>query len=684
MAYTDDWESLMNGVFGAGGRVKFGSGAVQPDTKAKTGGLPDLNAALLEQQKQLDELLKKQNAQLKKQDADTQTALENSRQMLRDMENDGLLAKGTADTKPEHLGSFEGLATEVKKTVLGQDAFVDGVVRAMRRPFVLGTEAPVARNVILLSGAPGTGRHFALEETARIMAARGLLQSDKTAVLDLALYPDAGSEKLFLQDLYAALHAPGEILIFEHYESCYPGFLKTIADLATKSSAPLSSRYLVNKEGILVDAGTALAPGAVSRIDPCGKYLIFFSHKGREVLADKFGAPFVSAVGDVCTTTAFAREDLAAMAAQELNALAQKVRTRLGLTLTAGADVRDYVAAQCSKEKGAAGLKLCCDRIFRALSEYCLQTDTALTGTVALTAVPEGLQFALNGAAPADLFSLLPTEYTGAVDEIRAELDALVGLAPVKDYVFGLADNLQVQQRRAAAGFKTASLSMHMIFTGNPGTGKTMMARMMARIYRSLGILSKGQLVEVDRSGLVAGYVGQTALKTQKVIEKAMGGVLFIDEAYALNGKSENDFGQEAIDTILKAMEDHRDDLVVIVAGYTELMGRFIHSNPGLESRFNRFLLFEDYTPEEMFEIFKMRCGKGYVLAPEAEPLVRDYIAEESADPSFGNARGVRNLFEHILVAQNNRLAKMPTVTREDLMTITPDDVLHARGKLDD
>ena len=437
MAYTDDWESLMNGVFGTGGRVKFGSGASQPETKAKTGGLPDLNAALLDQQKQLDELLKKRNAQLKKQDTDTQAALESSRQMLRDMENDGLLARGTTDTKPEHLGSFEGLATEVKKTVLGQDAFVDGVVRAMRRPFVLGTEAPVARNVILLSGAPGTGRHFALEETARIMAARGLLQSDKTAVLDLALYPDAGSEKLFLQDLYAALHAPGEILIFEHYESCYPGFLKTIADLATKGSAPLSSRYLVNKEGILVDAGTALAPGAVSRIDPCGKYLIFFSHKGREVLADKFGAPFVSAVGDVCTTTAFAREDLAAMAAQELNALAQKVRTRLGLTLTAGADVRDYVAAQCSKEKGAAGLKLCCDRIFRALSEYCLQTDTALTGTVALTAVPEGLQFALNGAAPADLFSLLPTEYTGAVDEIRAELDALVGLAPVKDVTTG-------------------------------------------------------------------------------------------------------------------------------------------------------------------------------------------------------------------------------------------------------
>ena len=268
--------------------------------------------------------------------------------------------------------------------------------------------------------------------------------------------------------------------------------------------------------------------------------------------------------------------------------------------------------------------------------------------------------------------------------DLLAELDGYIGLQTVKEEVHNLINMASVYQLRRQHDLPTTDMSLHLVFTGNPGTGKTMMARMMARIYRSLDILSRGQLVEVDRSGLVAGYVGQTAIKTQKVIEKAMGGVLFIDEAYALNGKSENDFGQEAIDTILKAMEDHRDDLVVIVAGYTELMDRFIHSNPGLESRFNRFLLFEDYTPEEMFEIFKMRCGKGYVLAPEAEPLVRDYIAEESADPSFGNARGVRNLFEHILVAQNNRLAKLETVTREDLMTITPDDVLHARGKLDD
>ena len=287
-----------------------------------------------------------------------------------------------------------------------------------------------------------------------------------------------------------------------------------------------------------------------------------------------------------------------------------------------------------------------------------------------------------QAAKPEEKEEIPPKE---KIEDLLAELDSYVGMDAIKAEVRSLINMVQVYKLRREHDLPTTDMSLHMVFSGNPGTGKTTVARIMSRIYHSLDILSKGQLVEVDRSGLVAGYVGQTALKTQKAIEKAMGGVLFIDEAYALNGKSENDFGQEAIDTILKAMEDHRDDLVVIVAGYTELMDRFIHSNPGLESRFNRFLMFEDYTPEQMVAIFKMQCKKGcYVLAQGTEELVRDFIAEESADDSFGNARGVRNLFEHILVAQNNRLAKMENVTRDDLMQILPDDVLHARGKIDE
>ena len=269
------------------------------------------------------------------------------------------------------------------------------------------------------------------------------------------------------------------------------------------------------------------------------------------------------------------------------------------------------------------------------------------------------------------------------IEDLQAELDGYIGLDAVKQEVRNLINLVTVYRLRKENGLPTTDLSLHMVFSGNPGTGKTTVARLMARIYHSLGILSKGQLVEVDRSGLVAGYVGQTAIKTRKVIDSALGGVLFIDEAYALNGRSENDFGQEAIDTILKTMEDHRDDLVVIVAGYDGLMDDFIHSNPGLESRFNRFLHFDDYTPEELLQIFERQCEKGcYTLAEDARETVKDALEEASADAvSFGNARGVRNLFEKILTAQANRLAAMETVGREDLMRLTSADVLAACKK---
>ena len=662
MAYTDDWESLMNGVFGPGGKFRSAP-AAEPGAKAGGSALPDLNAALLEQQTRLDELLKKQSSQLRAQDASAAETLENSRRMLRDMEADGLLAKGTADAGSEHPGSFEGLAAEVKKTVLGQDAFVDSVVRAMRRPFVQGTEAPAARNVLLITGGPGTGRHFALEETARCMAVRGLLQSDRITTLDLSLYSNPDTEKLFLQDLYAALHAPGEILAFEHYESCCPSFLKTLSDLAVRGSAPLSSRYLLNKEGILVDAGTALAPGAVSRIDPCGKYLVFFSTGGLDALADKFGAPMVSALGDVCQTAPYTRENLAALAAQQLNALAQKVRLRLGLTLSAGADVRDYVSTQCTPQKGAAGLSACCDRIFKALSEYCLRTEEKLTGTVTLTAAPEGLFFRLNDGPKAPLADLLPAAYTGALDSIRAEIDELVGLAPVKEYVFGLADNLQVQQRRAAAGLRTGSLSMHMIFTGNPGTGKTTIARLVARYLKAIGALKGGQLVEVTRADLVGRYSGHTAPLTTHVIESALGGVLFIDEAYSLYRGEQDSFGLEAIDTLVKGMEDHRDELVVILAGYSREMAAFLTANSGLASRFPNKIEFPDYTADELLQITRILAkNKGYRLDDGCTGPLRDYYARwQAADArTAGNGRLARNTLEKAIFRQSRRLVSDP------------------------
>ena len=264
------------------------------------------------------------------------------------------------------------------------------------------------------------------------------------------------------------------------------------------------------------------------------------------------------------------------------------------------------------------------------------------------------------------------------IEDLQAELEGYIGLASVKKEVKNLINMVTVHKMRREQNLPAADLSLHMVFSGNPGTGKTTIARIMARIYHSLGILSKGQLVEVDRSGLVAGYVGQTALKVKKVIDSALGGVLFIDEAYALNGGAENDFGQEAIDTILKAMEDHRDDFVVIVAGYATLMPRFIDSNPGLKSRFNKYLYFEDYNGEQLFEIFLGRVKRNdYRLDPAAGDAVKEHLQElyEDRDGNFGNARDVRNLFESIVSAQADRVAAMESPTDEDLATITLADL---------
>lgn len=314
-----------------------------------------------------------------------------------------------------------------------------------------------------------------------------------------------------------------------------------------------------------------------------------------------------------------------------------------------------------------------------------LQTETGQAGDKAGEAAESSRQN--SGSAVAQTTEAAKEEKTETPPEdmetLKRELHEYIGLSSVKKEVESLINLVTVQNLRKQNDLPVSDdLSLHMVFSGNPGTGKTMIARLMARIYRSLGILSKGQLVEVDRGGLVAGYVGQTAIKTTEAIEKAMGGVLFIDEAYALTGRGGNDYGQEAVDTLLKAMEDHRDDLIVIVAGYTELMEEFIHSNPGLESRFNRFLHFPDYTVQEMLEIFEMRCEKsGYRLAVDARDLLRSLLALFSLDTKgFGNARGVRNLFERAVSAQANRLAGLPDVTRDELMLLTSDDIRVAGG----
>lgn len=263
------------------------------------------------------------------------------------------------------------------------------------------------------------------------------------------------------------------------------------------------------------------------------------------------------------------------------------------------------------------------------------------------------------------------------LEDALKELNDLIGLDGVKQEVLACINLLRINNMRKSKGLPELQTSNHMVFTGHPGTGKTTVARIMAKIYKSLGVVSKGQLVETDRAGLVAGYIGQTALKTAQVIKKAKGGVLFIDEAYSLSSEDgSNDYGKEAIDTLVKGMEDYRDDLVVIVAGYVDEMKKFINMNPGLRSRFNKYINFANYSAEEMLEIFRRQCEKTqFILSDEAVLAALEYFRKNQDDPTFGNARGVRNFFDRVVMAQATRILTLSNPSEVEFRTIKQEDI---------
>lgn len=656
-----DIDELLRDVFGSG-RGRTMSTQRAESYLAESKKMNDGLAALEKQQEKQNARLQEQLEELKKMSGELDfDAIQKEVERdfgIRSVDAVETAAK-TTDDRPEAQRLNE-LLPRLSGALIGQEAFLKKLVIALKRPYIMGWEAPKGlKNALLIHGVPNSGRHTALRIAAEELHRVGLLEHPEIQTLDLALYPGQSEERLFLQDLYAALQKGG-ILALDHYEQCHPAFLQQLAELICTGMLKLASRYVMQK-GHLVDAGTALSADAIGSLPANGCYLVILSEKGLDKLADAFGARVVDALGDVCATVPFSRPDLEKIGAVQLEMLQTKAEKQLGFTLSADQWITTLFADQCKPKNGVGDMLAFRDDCFQALAQYKLEKD-APPQNVSLTQ-EDGRLFALLDGVKTDLLSLLPGSYRGELESVKAEMEQIVGLREIKDYILSLEKNYRVQERRKAQGLPVSGVSMHMIFTGNPGTGKTTIARLVSKYLKAIGVLSGGQLVEVSRGDLVGKYVGHTAPLTMQVIKSALGGVLFIDEAYSLYRGKDDSFGLEAIDTLVKGMEDNRDDLIVILAGYTREMETFLTANSGLQSRFPNIIEFPDYSGEELTRIAEINAtSRGYRLSADAREALLDYfcVIQAMEERTSGNGRLARNAIEAAILAQSRRVLDQP------------------------
>ncbi|MBO4410857.1 MAG: AAA family ATPase [Lachnospiraceae bacterium] len=568
---------------------------------------------------------------------------------------------------------FEGIAEKVGETVFGQEKFIKKMLVAFRRPFVLPEEKGHARNSFFLTGKEDTGKHTALRGMTKELAARNLIASPEIKVIDLALYTQTGRDNVFLQDLYEALSSKAQVLLFEHFEACHISYLAYVSELVISGECRLAERYTLQK-GQLVGVSNAFSSEAVGTFSAAGKYLVFISTKGLTALANSLGAPFINALGDIAETEEMDEESYRKISLVELKKLKHEVEERLKFELSGEtAPIVEAGVRASDRGKGVTGILDFYKKLLKAFAAIRLEQDVPY-GAKAELCSENGRVVAKIGEKSIDLLDLLPGGYHGELDDVKKEMDNIVGLQKIKDYIFSLEEYYNVQKRRREQGLKSGEVSKHMIFTGNPGTGKTTIARIISRYLKAIGVLSGGQLVEVTRADLVGRYVGHTAPLTNQVLKSAIGGVLFIDEAYSLYRGKDDSFGLEAIDTLVKGIEDNRDNLIVILAGYSKEMAEFLTSNSGLESRFPNVIEFPDYTGEELTEIAKITAkSKGYRIDPDTEIVLLTYFNAVQAlrAATAGNGRLVRNKVEEAILNHSRRLVAEPDA---DLSLLTSRD----------
>lgn len=546
---------------------------------------------------------------------------------------------------------FDKIKKEMKDEIISQDEAIDNLVNGFNRPYITGYDPRLIRNTVFIYGPKGSGRHLLVETALKKLKANGLVVDEGIYTLDMKRYSSASSESIFIQDLYAGLNSREAVILVENFEEANVVFNRMLSELSLNGSIVLAKRYTLNKNQ-LVEASTALNKQIVDTLNGNNKTLIFISEKGTNKLLDIYGKSFVENIRDIVKTVSLNNEEIKEICLKMVNDFELKAERQVEIDVQIDNSYADYLISSYEPGKGVYSIKPILDKTYDLLVDAALKEDKL-----------EVIRLKYNGSVFIEFnnksMELKLDDSEIQRKEIEEELNDIVGLDEVKTYLNSLEQHLKISKLRAKKGLKTAEVSKHMIFTGNPGTGKTTIARIVSKMMKVAGVLENGQLVEVSRSDLVGKYVGHTAPLTMSVVNSALGGVLFIDEAYSLYRGKDDSFGLEAIDTLVKAMEDHRDDLIVILAGYKKEMESFLDANSGLKSRFANIINFPDYTGEQMLQIAQnIARGKDYVIDEEASTKLLEYftMVQSKEDSTSGNGRLARNVVEAAILKQSRRV----------------------------
>ncbi|WDI34533.1 AAA family ATPase (plasmid) [Entomospira nematocerorum] len=580
----------------------------------------------------------------------------------------GSMSKEKLDAK------LDSVRTMMRKELLAQNESIDEMIIAFKRPFITKPALYKPRNSILICGHQGSGRSLLVLKMVQSLYKEGLLSSASIALLAMNLYPTTSQKPLFLKDLYKALQSSSDVIVFNNIEQAHADSAQILIQLMTTGIYQFTERYADKNGDLVVTSDGVLQKNAIDILESQGKYFIFMTSSSEKSILEKLGVVFMRGIYDVIIMDGYDLKEILLITTKMLQDFSIYIKDTLRFTLTYTADFKEYCASKYKKNEGFTAIhRFMLESVYRGIAEYKVRHSVTDGGTTLIINYDKGqddmtimesdrMQGEVQVFSIKTLIAKSNRAHTGVrIEDVKAELDNVIGLQKVKDFILDLEHNIEIQRHREEQGQKMTTISGHMIFAGNPGTGKTMMARIVAKYLKAIGMLSSGHLREVSRSDLVGQYVGHTAKQTNEVIQSAMGGILFIDEAYALCRDKHDTFGLEAVDALVKAMEDYRDNFIVILAGYSEEMEQFLKNNPGLKSRFPNIIEFEDYSASEMLEIAKNTAqSKGYTITPECEKGLLN-LFERSQIPGrndSGNGRMVRNVIEAAILKQSRRITK--------------------------